>query len=227
MDPNAARAEVILHQLQSRIYSDEKEVSALYEKNNHADWGGKGDYLAPIHTSFEEVFWEPVIDGRDQYGDQCHHAIDTLKPILEGRTLVNLAGFDLDGVAEVLGVDTLLYINLYQPGLSETPEIRSEQHPEFHNAVLRIGLKAEMLDFVCKMPDGSADFTINGVDSALIGHQPYRDRLFQEIARATRSGGVVFGVNTTHMSMFEKLGFKPIIQSGYFNGMQAYVKPLA
>jgi hypothetical protein len=180
-----------------------------------------------MHTAFEETFWDPVIYRQGRYGVQCQHAIDTLKPILEGGTLVNLAGFDLDGVAEVLGVDTLLYINLYEPRLSEAPQIRSDLDPEFDKEVLRIGLKAEMLDFVCKMPDGSADFTINGVDSALIGHEPYRDRLFQEIARATRSGGVVFGVNTTNMMMFKKLGFKSIIQSGNFNGMQAYAKPLA
>jgi hypothetical protein len=53
-----------------------------------------------------------------------------------------------------------------------------------------------MLDFVSRLRDGSVNFVINGIDTWVIDHPEYDNALADEIERATKIGGVAFGMNS-------------------------------
>lgn len=57
-------------------------------------------------------------------------------------------------------------------------------------------VQADMLDFISRIPDGSANFFINGIDMLIIDDRNYHKALVSELTRATRIGGVVCGVNS-------------------------------
>ena len=84
-------------------------------------------------------------------------------------------------------------------------------------------IKEELLAFTSRIPDGSVNFTINGIDLNLISSDRYFEALWREIARATEPGGVVFGVNASDMdSMNELYGFERF----HFGSLNAYRKPM-
>ena len=62
----------------------------------------------------------------------------------------------------------------------------------------KLSVKADMLDFVARMRDDSANFMLNGIDFASVpGSERYHEVLAQELVRATKPGGLVFGINAT------------------------------
>lgn len=67
-----------------------------------------------------------------------------------------------------------------------------------------IKLKADALDFARRLPPNSVNFTINGMDLLIfmrsIPHQylhDYIEALKEEVIRATKEGGIIFGSGTT------------------------------
>lgn len=57
-------------------------------------------------------------------------------------------------------------------------------------------VRADMLDFISRVPNNSANFTVNGIDAFVISSPEYHSALAREISRATKVGGVVFGINS-------------------------------
>lgn len=90
------------------------------------------------------------------------------------------------------------YTNIGTEIWSELPEQLSGKGRTESAAV-----KADMLDFVSRLPDNSANFTLNGIDSAIVSrpddimsadrNTEYEEAVVKEIIRATKKGGIIFG----------------------------------
>jgi hypothetical protein len=59
-----------------------------------------------------------------------------------------------------------------------------------------IMVQGDMLDIRSRLPDNSANFTINGIDTWIIENSAYHQALARELERATVPGGIVFGMNS-------------------------------
>ncbi len=70
----------------------------------------------------------------------------------------------------------------------------------------------DMLKFVARLPENSANFLINGIDSSIIGNEEYWKYLVREIHRATETNGIITGVNT-EVNNFTREGlFKTVLK---------------
>lgn len=59
-----------------------------------------------------------------------------------------------------------------------------------------IEVKEDMLSFVARMKNDSANFTLNGIVLRMKGDYRYFEALQNEIVRATRRGGIIFGTES-------------------------------
>jgi hypothetical protein len=59
-----------------------------------------------------------------------------------------------------------------------------------------IDVKADMLDFVARLPDNSCNFVVNGINMEVIISDDYREALIEELMRATKVGGIMFGITS-------------------------------
>ncbi len=69
----------------------------------------------------------------------------------------------------------------------------------------------DMLVFLSKLPDKSANFVLNGLDDNIISYN-YWNKLAEELYRTTYDGGVVMGTNSEFYKLGEK--FKNISSTG-------------
>lgn len=57
-----------------------------------------------------------------------------------------------------------------------------------------VEVPADMLDFVARLPDNSADnFFMAGIDGTIIPNEEYMESIMEEMARAVKPGGLIFG----------------------------------
>lgn len=72
----------------------------------------------------------------------------------------------------------------------------------------------DMLDFVSRLPDDSANFMMNGIDGFILtGSSEYKDALAREIVRTLKPGGIVFGSSFWAVSeKFKGLGLERLFQ---------------
>jgi hypothetical protein len=86
---------------------------------------------------------------------------------------------------------------------------------------------SDMLRFVSNLPSGSVNFMLNGIDAlvftAMGGVGRYQEHLSEEIARATKNGGLVFGRGSEPIE--EDLRGEPAL-SRLFVDLKRLVDPL-
>lgn len=63
-------------------------------------------------------------------------------------------------------------------------------------------VKADMLDFVSRLPDNSVNLQLDGIDTVIIDYEPYHRALAQELIRVLRTGGVLLG---NHVDAFDEV----------------------
>lgn len=71
-------------------------------------------------------------------------------------------------------------------------------------------IKGGMLETLSRLPDGSVNVALNGIDTDVTG-SPYTEELVREIARITRPDGLVFGITLAGgvlQTLAEQQGFK-------------------
>jgi len=158
---------------------------------------GRGKFLK---TPYVGLTWDYLGDERFE------HAFNELREMmrkkLQGKTLVDL-GCDIGffrwqtreialsmRIAKYIGVDL------------DTKEIECEQ-----DGVKISIIQAEMLDFVSRLPNGSANFMLTGIDSSVIHVLGYNRELAAEIHRATKRDGIVFGTRSEVFRFLERTGF--------------------
>jgi len=66
------------------------------------------------------------------------------------------------------------------------------------------GVKEDLLLFCASLQNDSCNFTLNGIDTVIIPNKKYHEYLAAEIVRATRPGGVIFGVNSASLGNIRK-----------------------
>lgn len=59
-----------------------------------------------------------------------------------------------------------------------------------------IQVNADMLDFIARLPNDSSNFIINGIDGSILKNNNYLRALGGELIRATKIGGIIFGISS-------------------------------
>lgn len=158
--------------------------------------------------------WTDLLE-RSETGDTYENDAVYLKEKLAGTLLVDLGGGDqtmrgipgtpVETFARAMGANT--YINVDRFLASET-DIFTDVYPEEHRQTGKpyvIWVNADMLEFIAHMPDNSASFSINGIDEMIIKNPAYHAAVAREIIRATRHGGIIFGINSDALYQIAQL----------------------
>ena len=142
----------------------------------------------------------------DQWSDDMQlnrNIIDIFKNKLKGKVLVDL------GCGQYLQhFDACAQQNSYTLNLARKLQVKSyigvdkfielNDLEDFNSKSLdAIIVKADMLDFVSKLPDNSVNFTINGIDGVVILNcDKYAQAVAAEMVRATLPKGIIFGIRS-------------------------------
>lgn len=148
-------------------------------------------------TSFSD-FWRRTFSADRDFeeyfdGEKAKHFF---KEHLRGQVLVDLGGGDRGNRSRLMGYFASIarfakdygaaaYINVD----TRNPEPMYQQDMEGLHV---IEIREDMLSFVARMKDGSASFTLNGIEESYSGDHRYFRALEKEIVRATRIGGIIF-----------------------------------
>ncbi len=144
-------------------------------------------------------------DPTERYNPQMFRkAYEFFREKLSDDILIDLGGGDGEIMAQLakkFGVKTYVSVDLgdnldpysAQPLETESDFLSDDQKGR---QMTSLGVSADMLDFVARLPDNSANFVLNGIDWDIIRDSEYRAALMAEISRATRKEGIVFGTGT-------------------------------
>ncbi|MBT9169089.1 MAG: hypothetical protein DDT19_02441 [Syntrophomonadaceae bacterium] len=144
-----------------------------------------------------------------------------LKQHLAGEVLIDLGGGTgyMKKFLKNLGVCT--YINVDRTlGSNETianPNPSLPIHEETSEGLHKIDVNADMLDFIARLRNDSANFILNGIDSFVISDKKYHKALAQELIRATKQGGLIFGNDSCINKIWE--GQKTSLKRHEFNNI--------
>ena len=134
---------------------------------------------------------------------------DFLRQHLEDGVLIDLGGGSWGSaeLARYLGAATYINVERNLRSDEEIPPnplaaIKDEQTDDLQEILI----KADMLDFVSRLRDNSANFMINGIDESAINDFAYHLALAKELERATKPGGVVFGINSEISGVWSERG---------------------
>ncbi|OGH69195.1 MAG: hypothetical protein A3I29_03340 [Candidatus Magasanikbacteria bacterium RIFCSPLOWO2_02_FULL_44_11] len=157
----------------------------------------------------------------DLHGKRAETARDFFKQKLTGHPFIDLGGGIglMRGIASEFGATE--YINVdrqYHENLPPNPfEIRHSAPLGNKQNACEIDVHADMLDFVSRLKDGVASFTLNGIDYSIVDDPEYHKALAREIIRATRKDGLIFSIRSMalseileQLSMGEKLPVKQV-----------------
>lgn len=192
---------ITLHDILDANKSPSTEYQRLIE-------GRETDYNARFSQEKNYQIWldfgpdveHPILKSDKE---ECERGCQFFIQKLSGGVLVDLGGAEgnLRESALVWGVKT--YINVdrgeysWQKDGKRLPPNPLKAAVEFDESKLHIiGVNSDMLDFVSRMRDNSANFTINGIDFNIIEDDAYHAALAKEVIRATKPGGIIFGANS-------------------------------
>jgi len=146
--------------------------------------------------------WSVVFNSKGEYAKLTEQELQYFKERLQGQALVDLGGGS-GGVMFDLAANLAraqMYINVdrgrFHPNKPPNPLEPTDIIPSQDQSRFIVKVKADMLDFISRMKDGSANFAINGIDSIIVSDPRYNEALAKELVRATRSGGLIFGLES-------------------------------
>jgi SAM-dependent methyltransferase len=158
---------------------------------------GMGELLKTPYTG---LTWDYLADPTFE---NAHNELrKTMQNSLAGKTLVDLGcnnGYYQWRTREIairMGIGRYIGIDL-------TADERELERDEIHISTV----KADMLDFVSRLPSESANFMLNGIDARVIHDPAYHRELAAEIHRATERDGRVFGTKSEAFRFLERMGF--------------------
>lgn len=184
----------------------EEEACITTEPTSAAEYSGA--WVNPF-IGFE--YYPEKIYQRERY---LSEVVPLLRGYLERRPVVDLGGGWHENMRKMLvALHASAYINIdrflqFRAALMSgeyTPELPLDLYantreqtggPVRENNTQLITVKADMLDFVSRMPTGSANITVNGIDSMIIHSPRYTTAFAQELGRVALPGGIVFGVRS-------------------------------
>ncbi|MEK7208282.1 MAG: hypothetical protein AAB699_01905 [Patescibacteria group bacterium] len=169
--------------------------------------------------------WCPVFHNRYGKGEaefepeDYKKVLPYLKLRLQGQLLIDLGG-NLSkqgvmvqlakkcGATSYINVDTeyvpkgtLPFGDNYDPyrGMKRDDTYPLLSEAERKREMLALNVQADMLNFTARLPHNSANFVMNGIDFDIVEKPEYWNALEEEITRATRVGGVLFGYGSEMM----------------------------
>ena len=104
--------------------------------------------------------------------------------------------------AKKFGAQRYVNVDVFGPGESLDPfsgtpaekiDYQGLKEQECLRALVEIYVTSDMLDFVARLPDNSANFAINGIDLCVVLDKEYREALISELIRAAKVSGILFG----------------------------------
>jgi hypothetical protein len=141
----------------------------------------------------DKIFENPV-DASEEYP-----MLAALAVVIPGTILVDVGGTGhLHSFAKKLGASSYIAVNRWAIGYKDPADPytavwerqeRNTQRYFMHS----LGVRADALDFVSRIADGSVSFVINGIDEAVIENPRYHECLAKEMSRATAKSGIIFG----------------------------------
>lgn len=143
-------------------------------------------------------------DGWSQmlHDNEAKEIVDFLKEKLQGLPVVDLGSgtsSSVESLAVELGASDCIQVDRFinerfklEPLINLRADSRNVKQKETYTALVQ----ADMLDFISRMPDGSANFFINGIDRLIIENRDYHEALTVELTRATPIGGIICGINS-------------------------------
>ncbi|KKU68540.1 MAG: hypothetical protein UX89_C0003G0042 [Parcubacteria group bacterium GW2011_GWA2_47_16] len=170
--------------------------------------------------------------------------LEKLSHDLRGDTLVDLGGSvpisegkltTMPNIAREIGVRE--YITVDSAGLmtdktevDRVVEVNFDLYTKVDTPETEVlAVNADMLDFVSRVTDGSANFVLNGIDGNVIRDEEYREELVKHVVRATKLGGLVWGnTSVVEKPLSENENFQPVRifseGNGHDFGMFCYKK---
>jgi hypothetical protein len=148
----------------------------------------------------------------DLLGTRAETARNFFKQKLAGHPLIDLGGGMglMRSLASELG--STEYINIDRQHHKNLPpnalEIRHSAPLVDNQDALEIDVQADMLDFVSRLKEGVASFTLNGIDRFIVNNPKYHKALGKEILRATKKNGLIFGIQSIALSQLAEELFK-------------------
>lgn len=133
--------------------------------------------------------------------------IEFLKTKLKGDVLVDLGsgGGRVSAIYSFADVKTDIGVEKFHSGrgpLDATePEFACSYPRSGGGETFHISVRDDMLDFVARVKNDSSLFMLNGIDYSILPNPEYRMALAEEIIRATKEGGIVFGLG--HLGWIE------------------------
>ncbi len=212
MNEQSSRSETP-QELNELLQEPGKDYSHLIRKIEKFD----GKYAEILRTNYSEI-WDDYIFKRTN----ADINIDSLfQKALPDETLVDLGGAAgrLSELAGKYKAKMYLDADLYPYG-ADDPEpadptkgnININDYYDvitntkmFEGSIKKLIVRSDMLDFASRIKDGSVNLTLNGIDSFIIKDPKYHEALANEIARAAKPGGIIFGNHSTSLMMLVKM----------------------
>ena len=183
---------------QRLVQESEKKQTHYLDRKNSPEIFGESSYDI-LHTNFDRALGRRFLRGQE---DDPNCFANIIKKALKGNILIDLAGttnlYDLAVNSKAnMHIDVNRYF--YEPEDFSNPFINLiDRYPymreDIESSTEHFIVQADALDFVSRLQTGSACFTINGLDGNIINHPDYHKALANEVARATKENGIVFGV---------------------------------
>jgi len=135
---------------------------------------------------------------------------------LQGDILVDLGGGKRFGsqvmrsLAKKSGVKTYINVDMchgktldpYTSSRAPSTDYPALAEEEKERSMDELFVADDILDFLARLPDNSCNFVANGVDHWVLGNATsgtgyeYGEAVFREMVRATKKGGVMFGIGS-------------------------------
>lgn len=160
---------------------------------------------------------------------------DFLRKHLAGKVLVSLGAVEtpLSGALAETPPKVIINVDRYDDriGPREAPldpyMVTTVKHEP--NSAVEWNVKADLLDFVSRLPDNSVNLQLDGIDTVIIDDERFHRMLAQELIRVLRPGEILLG---NHVDAFDEVARDPrLIQHrigllDIFRETQIFEKPL-
>lgn len=165
--------------------------------------------------------WDRII--RDEViSEICAPGLSEIRQRVAGRLLIDIGGGGvvdnmagrLQSLAQRYHAAAFINVDRYaidlnseKVSLAPTVDLATEFGVRPPPGLRSMLCKADMLDFLTRLPDGCCNIVMNGIDSFVIHYADYRRRLTEEIARVVAPGGVAFGIHAEPLQCLGAHGF--------------------
>ena len=188
---------------EGRIKEIDNFVDSVPSSSSHWSTESSGSYES---DPFARFFWARMESSENK------ELFEYLKNKLEGRTLIDL-GSNIDFLKRKkeikdLGVKDYIAVDRFR-----NFEGVAERNKDFVDDVNLQLINNDMLKYVARLPDNSANFTMSGTGFEIIRSSKYWGYLSEELHRVMYKDGIIFGADSYISDKDFEDKFKAIVSS--------------